>query len=415
MARIRFGDRLKALRQGKTQAELAEALGVSATRPSIWENNRETPHPALIGAIAKHYGMSVKELIAGTDLEGEMSIADTNLQADSAEDLLSFYINENAITFDVAGEQVGLPLVCSLRPAGLGRCSEQKLFFEVPDLPRYELPSELRRFSDPVRADAEKLGHFDGTVFRLEDITQSISGTTVTLRRASYFDALGTNFNMDSKRSPGGLTLRQFLHGRERRLCGSLKNDPLVNHLGVVIMVETKDGMLVVQERSGEVANRAHTRSSSISGAIKERQVEAHKGPLSLRDIALVAVEHGIEELAVELKDLVFLGLFREMLRGGKPELYFFARTSLTLGQVQERLPQAEHRRESRALTGLEFSAGIDAAMIGAQRGNAWKCRIAGSFDKISTSGNMTLKAGLLLSADYVRREAMERVERSVA
>ena len=337
-----------------------------------------------------------------------MSIADENLQNDSAEALIAYYANERSVEIRISDFQIKLPFSCIIEPRGRGLCNEQPISFEV-DPEKYELPETLHPFSNPVRDAALQKGHFDGIVFRLDRLRRSANGDSLVLRRASYFDALGSNFNMDSRDPRSGETLRQYLHGEDRRLC-PFESDPLVNHLGVVIMVETVDGYLIVQERSGEVANRAHTRSSSISGSIKERQLErmtAEKSTLSLGDIAAVALEHGMEELAVRIDDLVFLGLFREFLRGGKPELYFFAKTKLSLLEVQAQLFHAEHRRETRRITGIEFTSGIDFGKIGLKSSDAWDFRIAATLNSIGAAANMTLIAGLLLSADYVKRQKL--------
>jgi len=98
-------------------------------------------------------------------------------------------------------------------------------------------------------------------------------------------------------------------------------------------MFETSDGMLVAQRRSSFVANRPHTVSASVSGALdwSDLPQKSESGAvLALSDLVRGAFRESLEELGAEPEALRYLGLVREYLRGGKPELYFFARTSLS-------------------------------------------------------------------------------------
>jgi transcriptional regulator with XRE-family HTH domain len=411
-AREKIGTRIRELREANnlTQAKLADAIGVSPGQVSRWENDVEKPQPenriVLENFFGGHALSSWKSQNGPGRSSTHMSMADTNLQADRADELISFYSNEESVGISLCNALIKLPFAFAIKPRGRGLCDEQKIQIRISNEAPYKIPSELSKYSDPVAIEASQLGHFDGTVFRLAEIASVDEGKILTLRRTSYFDALGTNFNMDSLRGESLGSLRQFLHGRSRRLHVGLKGDPLVNHLGVVIMVETADGYLIVQERSGEVANRAFTRSSSISGSIKEKHLAKFTSEtlLSLSDIAVIAAEHGVEELAVDIENLYFLGLLREYLRGGKPELYFLARTKLKLSEVQSRLRHAEHRRESKAISGIAFRNAAKSGAVGLSDDDSFDFRVALAFQAIQETGNMTLIAGLLLAADHVKR-----------
>jgi transcriptional regulator with XRE-family HTH domain len=413
--REKIGTRIRELREARnlTQAKLAEIIGVSPGQVSRWENNVEKPQTHNRTALEDYFGQGLSSWGSkGGAGRGQKNIADTNLQADRADELISFYSNEKPVEIHLCNTWIKLPFACAIKPRGRGLCDEQNIQITISTQEPYKIPSELSKFSDPVAIDALEAGHFDGIVFRLEEIKSAGEGQFLTLRRASYFDALGTNFNMDSSTGNSVRSLRQFLHGRTRRLHTGFKGDPLVNHLGVVIMVETIDGYLVVQERSGEVANRAQSLSSSISGSIKEKHFAkiGSGASLALSDIAIIAAEHGVEELAINIEELYFLGLFREFLRGGKPELYFFARTRLKLSQVQSRLRHAEHRRESKSISGLAFRNLDKSSAVGLSDGDSLDFRVALALQRIQETGNMTVIAGLLLSADHLKRARIQGV-----
>ncbi len=68
-----LGERLKRLRiqKGVTQKNFADALNVSPSAVSKWENGQNVPDMEMLLAIARYYGKSLEEL-----LEGELKKAD---------------------------------------------------------------------------------------------------------------------------------------------------------------------------------------------------------------------------------------------------------------------------------------------------------------------------------------------------
>lgn len=63
-----FGDRLRVARaaQAMTQDELADALGVTKSAVSAWENDRELPGFERLGALREQLHVSLDELVCGT-------------------------------------------------------------------------------------------------------------------------------------------------------------------------------------------------------------------------------------------------------------------------------------------------------------------------------------------------------------
>jgi transcriptional regulator with XRE-family HTH domain len=57
-------DGLRAARErlGKTQADIAEAFGLTQAAVSHWENHESAPHPGLWQQIADEYGVPLKRI-----------------------------------------------------------------------------------------------------------------------------------------------------------------------------------------------------------------------------------------------------------------------------------------------------------------------------------------------------------------
>jgi hypothetical protein len=196
-------------------------------------------------------------------------------------------------------------------------------------------------------------------------------------------------------------TLRQFLHGGTRAL-DRFADSKLANHVGVVCMLETADGMLVAPRRSGNVANRPDSISASASGALDPADIGA--GSFALSTLANAAFRETFEELGVEMTQLRFLGLLRELLRGGKPEFYFYGRTSASLQAVSPRLRKAEGREETISVTGFALHSdrvGRDSASRA-----AFESRVQGILNESSDAANLTFSAGVLLASTHVLRSA---------
>lgn len=57
-----IGEKLRALRGNKSQAEIAEAVGVSVSAISMFEMDQRVPRDETKIALAKHFNVSIEEL-----------------------------------------------------------------------------------------------------------------------------------------------------------------------------------------------------------------------------------------------------------------------------------------------------------------------------------------------------------------
>ncbi len=170
---------------------------------------------------------------------------------------------------------------------------------------------------------------------------------TFVFQKSYYFDYLKTNCAMDNPNA--AKTLREELHGTGHKLL-SLKSSPLVNHLGFNILIFSKGGDLIVQRRTKNVLVRPDELCSSGSGAINFNDVENNS--LKQKSFDQIHITREVEEeLGWEVADsikgkLKLLGLTRELIRGGKPELFFSAISTLNTNEIQKCYKKSEGKKQ---------------------------------------------------------------------
>ncbi len=314
------------------------------------------------------------------------------------EKLISFYSKDAPIDEWLGEERYCLPMSMALPSRDGGSLEAQNVSFKLLT-EEFRPDPKLDEYRHPVLARAQRDGRlFNGKVVRVVDITP---GGIVLLTSACYFDALTTNFAMDHRPKTRRETLRTFLHGGGQSV-GAFGGNELVNHLGVVCMVETSDGMLIGQRRSSKVANRSRTLSASVSGALNHADVRPYgQGVFQLSGLVDGVLREAFEELGISLEDVKFLGLVREFLRGGKPELYFYAKSCASLMEVRRLQKHSEGKKESEAIDGFELHS-----ERAARDGFEFRCRVRKILNDSADSANLTFVAGTLLTCRHVLKSA---------
>jgi hypothetical protein len=358
-----------------------KAIGVVGRQRLVLHFNRFLPHAA--GTLAEKY-----------------------LQKDATTELIEFYENVLPVSITLGGKEIQLPFELVLAPFPVGSFVEQPISICFTDQ-AYKPPPSIDVYTSSVKAEARGRGLYDGNVVRLRKLENNSGGATIYVETAKYFDSLATNFAMDHKPTGRLQSLRDHLHGPIKAF-NAFHDDVLVNHIGLVCMIETADGQLVVQIRSRDVANRPWTRSSSVSGVLDLfdlKSIGSHK-KIALKDVALGICREAFEEIGVLIEDAHFLGLFREMLRGGKPELYFFARSRESFSEIVEARRYAQDKGESINLEGFDFRSQNNAPNRVSAKDfiSAFDQRVLGILSAVEKTANMTLIAGTVLAAAYIHR-----------
>jgi hypothetical protein len=127
----------------------------------------------------------------------------------------------------------------------------------------------------------------------------------------------------------------------------------------VSTLIFTQDNYLVIPIRSqANIATWQGTVSPSISGATSfdDDMWNFKAGPVASW------IREGREELGLENKNFIegndiFLGLTRDLLRGGKPEMFFAAQINLTRDKLEQRFSKARDKWENKELRWFEFTA----------------------------------------------------------
>ncbi len=192
-----------------------------------------------------------------------------------------------------------------------------------------------------LRADPRR---FDGTLVALRALERTATGWEGRVRPVSYFAARASESLLDTS----GLREREAQGGRLPPVgTGALAGD-----MGVVVLLQTADDRLVIQRRGPTLDWRAGLLSVTASGSLEP-------GP-DLRDAVLdrAALLRGAarelrEEVGVGHEDgleMSFLGICRELARGGKPEVYVAARVGLDAAAVAARQRGARDAHEGAGL-----------------------------------------------------------------
>ncbi|MEJ2463485.1 MAG: hypothetical protein P8098_17925 [Candidatus Thiodiazotropha sp.] len=315
-------------------------------------------------------------------------------QSLSAEELNTFYRAEMPLEITLAGRRYILPMSIITELSNSSDRPSEIRCYKLPD--KYSVPDVLIDYTKPVLKALEKDSKsHDGQVTRLA----SFDSNKLFVQEASYYEGVATNFSMDHLPRGRKESLRELLHS-ESGSFGSFDKNPLVNHIGVICMVETGDGKLIVQKRSRKVTNRGGTLSSSSSGVVDWTDIAFKEAPFSLESLAESTFRESFEELHVSIKKIVFLGLLREFLRGGKPEVYFFARTEEPFQTVYNKWRvSAKDKVESKDLIEYEFHS--DRIGKDELSRDAFKERVRRILDQVGDNANLTLVAGVILAAQH--------------
>lgn len=165
-----------------------------------------------------------------------------------------------------------------------------------------------------------------------------------------------TNLVLDAKSNEKKQTLREYIHSKGE--LEQLKESPLANNLGINILLFTACGSLIMQKRSRRVAFRVGELCPSASGTLSLTDVP-EKEEINLENMP--KLREAFEEIGITKKDIpqnqiYFLGITRELIRGGEPEMFFFAKTILSEEDIKKCWrEEAKDKWESENLTFFPF------------------------------------------------------------
>jgi len=175
-------------------------------------------------------------------------------------------------------------------------------------------------------------------------------------QEADYFDYIQTNLCLDAQLSQENISLRKQLHIEQNDHClEELNNSRLANILGINILILTSDGTLIFQKRSSRTLVRPNQICSSVSGTLAKVDIPEYDKEFNLKDLLPLFFREMVEEIGLELSDISrneikFLGVTRELIRGGQPEIFLAAQINLDKDKIVRIYSQALDRFESKSL-----------------------------------------------------------------
>lgn len=314
----------------------------------------------------------------------------------SSNELMALY-REPPLSVRIGDDVFQSPVTVVVEPGRASTLAQEPMQFRLSST-QFEPPESIAAYTQPI---LRRLNRWwwatrltNGSVVRLRRLERTAAGQwKFVLAHGKYFGALATNFAMDHKPENCAKSLRQVISETSRSL-GSFEQSPLMNDIGVICLVESADGYLVVQKRSAWVANRPNTRSASVTGGLDWFDLSKRHTKLFLTDIAGGAQRETYAELGIESGELTFLGLVREFLRGGKPEMYFFGRSKKSFRDIKAARKQATERHETRDILGVEFHS--EAIGNDKQSFYAFQDRARAALQ--TKNANLTLITGILLA-----------------
>lgn len=217
----------------------------------------------------------------------------------------------------------------------------------------FELSDELIEMTEAgFQKKIENLSYTNDANLRLSGFEQEADKYIFHTQPVFYETYLRTNLIMDYKK-PGKQSLREMYHADGK--LEPLEQSVFDNHLGINVLLFTNEGDLILSERSAKVSYAPKKIASSISGAVSVDDVRDGK-PLNKRMILREGIEElGLNKSQVEEGNIHFLGLTRELIRGGKPEMFFAATLSISFEEVVSNWQNAADRWESNRLIAVPF------------------------------------------------------------
>jgi len=263
------------------------------------------------------------------------------------------YINElnSVVHLHYRGKKYLLPQVLIFnnieRKLGLSQIS-----FKLEEKP-FELRNDIRSltensFEKLLDYLREKREYSNEQNLRLVNIIEKQGVAVLEVQPVEYKYFVHTNLVLDAKPKDKEQTLRECLHPDGK--LEDLEKSPLANHLGIDILLFTADGSLIMQKRSKKVAFRTEELCSAASGAVSLTDVPTKIILKEMPKLREAFEEIGISKTDVLTDQIFFLGITRELIRGGKPEMFFFGKTSLSEKQIKEKWEDARDKWESKKL-----------------------------------------------------------------
>ncbi len=223
----------------------------------------------------------------------------------------------------------------------------------------HKLPTFVIEHADELLMAHKHSQTRNNNTIRLNDFHYEGDTLTLSTQRSTYYHMLLTNRCMDYNFS-NGLCLRD-LYEYEKKIC-PLPRSKFGNQIGINGLIVTSDGYVLIEKRDHKKTTWKNKFAQSVSLALKVDEVTLNENDIigdtfeeasaSIRSVIEKTIRSNFGLTGSEYKEFVFeknfLGIARDLLEGGKPNLYFFVETLCTAGQLAEKLRETAQNDEAK-------------------------------------------------------------------
>jgi hypothetical protein len=266
---------------------------------------------------------------------------------------------------------------------------------------RYELPVWVKGLTEkPFQQLLDQLkrhkSFYNDTNVRLIDVINKGDGLVLVVQPVEYQYYVHTNLVLDARKGESE-SLRQCLHAKGK--LEALSESPLANNLGISILLFTTDNSLIVKKRM-KVAFRSGEWDPSVSGTVSLVDL-----PINLMTLCQMPhLREAIEELGVQansVKKIALLGITRELIRGGEPELFFFGETSLTENEVERFWKDAKDKDEAKELSFFNFGVNANEILNDSSKAHHFLLKVDDFLEKHIDKASIPLLTSLAFWIQY--------------
>lgn len=182
--------------------------------------------------------------------------------------------------------------------------------------------------------DAHKTSSiYNNLNIRVKDWQIIDNSFVIQTERTTYFNSLATNRAMDYKINDN-LTVRSLFE--QGPLLTPLKYSQLSNHLGFNGMIESSDNYFFLILRKNNLSIAKGTYGNSVSASLKTKYALDENGCFQTDGLFNSLKKEISDETGINanLSDIKLVSAYRDVLEGGKPQLFFYYKSSLSMNEI---------------------------------------------------------------------------------
>ncbi|HHB82486.1 MAG TPA: hypothetical protein ENK61_03335 [Devosia sp.] len=197
-------------------------------------------------------------------------------------------------------------------------------------------------------SDDRRITH-DSTIIRLSSVADKGTETELKIQRTKYSEQARSNLILDFKVEAGSvMSMREHLLGEFTRTLPPLTDERLANTLGVAILVFYRDGenlvpFFVPRTKEPAVFNYGEWHCTASGAAEWPDDFEGTSKTFEafILDDLYTELREEVGLMPEDVTNVLPLSICRELVRGGKPQLFFIGFTELEFDELVVRMERA--------------------------------------------------------------------------